>query len=85
MGAYFKLGKLGYIYAFGGRGEDEQLLSSCEQYSIEESKDRINQCRKVERDQSHEEPSLDWLLHDLQTQNIRVWRLHWGSEEIEID
>ncbi len=35
MGAYFKIGKLGYIYIFGGRGEEEELLSSCEQYSIE--------------------------------------------------
>lgn len=35
MGAYFKIGKLGYIYIFGGRGENEELLNSCEQYSIE--------------------------------------------------
>jgi hypothetical protein len=35
MGAYFKTGKLGYIYVFGGRDEKEELLNSCEQYSIE--------------------------------------------------
>jgi hypothetical protein len=35
MGAYFNMGKLGYIYVFGGRDEDEGLLNSCEQYSIE--------------------------------------------------
>ena len=34
MGAYFKIGKLGYIYVFGGRNEREELLNSCEQYSI---------------------------------------------------
>jgi hypothetical protein len=34
MGAYFKIGKLGYIYVFGGRGEDEEPISACEQYSI---------------------------------------------------
>ena len=38
MGVFFKTGKLGYIFIFGGRGENEELLSSCEQYSLEESK-----------------------------------------------
>jgi hypothetical protein len=37
MGAFFKTGRLGYVYVFGGRDEEDQLLSSCEQYSIEES------------------------------------------------
>lgn len=41
MGAFFKTGRLGYIYIFGGRDEEDQLLSSCEQYSIEESKSLI--------------------------------------------
>ena len=29
MGAYFKIGKLGYIYVFGGRREDEEPISAC--------------------------------------------------------
>lgn len=37
MGAFFKTGRLGYIYIFGGRDEEDQLLASCEQFSIEES------------------------------------------------
>jgi len=29
MGAYFKIGKLGYIFIFGGRDEDDNLLNTC--------------------------------------------------------
>lgn len=29
MGAFFKTGRLGYIYIFGGRDEEDQLLDTC--------------------------------------------------------
>lgn len=66
MGAYFKINKLGYIFVFGGRGEDEELLTSCEQYSIEESKHRNNQRRKVEGSHAHEVTQIHRVLPHLQ-------------------
>lgn len=42
MGAYFRIGKLGYVFVFGGRNEEDQLLSSCEQYSVEESNSMVS-------------------------------------------
>lgn len=34
MGVYFPMGKLSYIYVFGGRGEDDETLTACEKYSL---------------------------------------------------
>ena len=38
MGAYYKVGKLSYVYVMGGRTENDQVLKSCERYSIQEGK-----------------------------------------------
>lgn len=35
MGAHLRIDKLSYVLVFGGRDEDEELLNSCEQYSVE--------------------------------------------------
>ncbi len=29
MGAYFPMGKLAYVFIFGGRGEDDETLNVC--------------------------------------------------------
>jgi hypothetical protein len=29
MGVYLKMGKLNYIFVFGGRGEDDKTLKYC--------------------------------------------------------
>lgn len=29
MGVYFRMGKLGYVYVFGGRTENDETLSKC--------------------------------------------------------
>ncbi len=34
MGVFFKAGKLGYVYIFGGRTENDETLNKCEKYSI---------------------------------------------------
>jgi hypothetical protein len=52
------------------------LLSSCEQYSIEESKDSSKQFRKMEGSDAHEDDAIDWLLYDLQEQDLCLWRLY---------
>jgi hypothetical protein len=35
IGAYFQIGKLGYIYVFGGRDENHETMVHCEKYSIQ--------------------------------------------------
>lgn len=37
MGVYFSMGKLSYVFVFGGRGGDDETLTSCEKYSLYES------------------------------------------------
>jgi hypothetical protein len=34
MGVFYKAGKLGYIYVFGGRSENDEAMTRCEKYSI---------------------------------------------------
>jgi hypothetical protein len=29
MGVYFPMGKLSYVYVFGGRGDDDETLNVC--------------------------------------------------------
>lgn len=29
MGVYLTIGKLNYVYVFGGRGEDDEILKHC--------------------------------------------------------
>ncbi len=43
MGVFFPMGRLSYVYVFGGRGEDDETLTHCEKYSIYERKLLITQ------------------------------------------
>ena len=43
MGVVYSVGLLTYIYVFGGRGSNDELMPECEKYSIVESKQIFTQ------------------------------------------
>jgi len=34
MGVYFSMGKLEFVYVFGGRGSDDETICDAEKYSL---------------------------------------------------
>lgn len=41
-GVYYQAGKLGYIYALGGRTDNDVIIKKCEKYSMAESTSALN-------------------------------------------
>ena len=47
MGVFLKAGKLSYVFVFGGRTENDEIIKTCEKYSFEES-NSFMKCRQVD-------------------------------------
>ena len=74
MGVFLKAGKLSYVFVFGGRTENDEIIKTCERYSFEES-NSFMKCRQVDEHRWFEHAQIHGLRNDLQQQNLCVRRL----------